>query len=140
MAGPALAPGLEHGVAQPEFQIGKFTCSSVHGSMRKVIYLSGTAATNLFLMDGGFAGRVVLKVGVLHDSGGAAGKHKADCGATAAAGGKTLAPEDGGGMVFAMEVVPDGVNARFRDLVSRFVDLFGLRCALHQCRRSRKRK
>lgn len=81
----------------------------------------------------------MLKIGVFQNSGYAARQDKADCVSAAPAGRKALAPEDGGGMAFTMEMVQDGVHARLRDIISRFEYLFGLRCALCQYRRPGKR-
>lgn len=82
----------------------------------------------------------MLEISVFQNPGHAARQHKANCAPAAAAGGKALTPEDGGGMTLAMEMVQNGVDARFRDLVSRSEYLLGLRCALCQYRQPRKAK
>ncbi len=45
--------------------------------------------------------------------------------------GEVFAFENRGRVVFAMDLMPDGINPGFRDFVPGFEDLFSMRCALH---------
>lgn len=71
------------------------------------------------------------EIRIIHNPGRTPQEDKANRITALAAGREVLAPEDRRGVIFAVEVMPDGVNARFRDAVSRFINLPSLRCTLH---------
>lgn len=78
-----------------------------------------------------FAGRRLLKVRVVPDPGGTAEKHETNSGSAMSTSREALAFKNSSRMIFAVQVMSDGVNPRFRDLVPGFEDLLSLRCSLH---------
>jgi hypothetical protein len=75
--------------------------------------------------------RMLLKIRVFQDPGGAAEKDKPDSRPAVGACREAFTLEDGGRVTFAMEIMPDAVDPRFGDLFPGFEDPLGLRCALH---------
>ena len=71
------------------------------------------------------------EIRVFQNPGSTPNQDKADSITALSTGGEVLPLENGGGVIFAMETMPDAVNARFGDAVSRFKSLLSLRCTLH---------
>lgn len=82
--------------------------------------------------------RPLLEVRIFQDSCGAAEKDKPDRRSAVGASREALAFENGGRVIFAVEMMPDAVNPRFGDLFSWFEDLLSLRCTLHWLLSSRE--
>ncbi len=101
--------------------------------MLEKLYTARSEACNFFrkeallsLVSGTFP-----EIRVFQNPGSTPNQDKADSPTALSAGGEELSFKDGSGVIFAMEMMPDAVNARFGDALSRFKGLLSLRCTLH---------
>jgi len=73
----------------------------------------------------------LLKICVFQDPGCPSEKDKPNRRAAISANREHLSLEDSHRVILTVEMVPNGVHARFWRFISRFEYLFRLRCALH---------